>query len=137
MIVVDTSVAIKWLRGNEKDREYALSIYKDHLKGKEKIIAPPLFYIEAANALATNNVLSGKDISEGMQFLFDSCLGEYTVGKEDIVEAGLLAKKFHVTVYDMLYAIVAKNKKTILITADEKFANKVNFSFVQTLSKLN
>lgn len=37
----------------------------------------------------------------------------------------------------MVYAVLAKKNNTTLITADNKFANRVNFANVETLSKLN
>ena len=125
MIVIDTSVAIKWLRAGEEDRQYALSIYKNHLEHRDEIMVPSLFYIEAANALATNNVLSRKDILEGMEFLFDAGLHEHEVIKDDVVEAAVLARKYKTTVYDMVYAVLARKNNTTLITADEKFVQKL------------
>lgn len=133
MIVVDTSIAIKWLRSDEERYEAAMSLYKNHIDKREEIIVPNFLYIEAANALATNNVLSPKDIACGMEILFEARLGEYIIKEEDIIEASILANKYKTTVYDMLYAVIAKNKKILLITDDKKFANKVKFPFVKTL----
>lgn len=133
MIVIDTSVAIKWLRANEEDRQYAFTIYKNHLEHKDEIMVPSLFYIEAANALATNNVLSRKDILEGMEFLFNSGLYVHDVTRDDVLKAAALARKYKTTVYDMIYAVIAKENNIILITADEKFVRKVGFPFVRSL----
>ena len=70
MIVVDTSVAVKWLNEVEADRDLALALYINHIEHKEEIIVPPLFYIECANALATKNKLAPADIKEALEFLY-------------------------------------------------------------------
>lgn len=134
MIIVDTSVAIKWLRSDEEGHEEAMQIYKNHIENKEEILVPGLFYIEAANALATNNILSDNDISEGIEFLYESHFFEQEVSHKMITEAALLAKKYKTSVYDMLYAVIARSKNATLITADKRFANSVNFSFVTLLA---
>lgn len=136
MIIVDTSVAIKWLRADEEGHEDALQIYKNHIESAEEIVVPALFYIEAANALATNKFLSDDDIAEGMEFLFEAHFAQQNITKKMVVEAALLAKKYHVSVYDMLYAVIARAKNTTLVTADERFVKSVNFSFVKLLSTL-
>ena len=135
MIVVDTSVALKWINEQERDRKSAKKIYINHIEGKEEIIVPSLFYIEAANALATKNISSEEDISKGMQFLVNSGLIEYSLTQEDIISAALLAKKYKTSVYDMLYAVIANENNTILITADEKFVKTVKLSYVKLLGR--
>lgn len=135
MIVIDASVAIKLLHYDEDGAEIARELYKNHTQGAEKIIVPDFIYIETANALATKNVLTNKEISEGINFLFGSGFVSYSVTLEDIKEAALLAKRHGTSIYDMLYAVIAKNKKIKLITADTKFAKKTGFPYVKTLSE--
>lgn len=50
MIVVDASVAIKWLFTEERTEE-ALNLLTAALAAKERIVAPPLLSIEVANIL--------------------------------------------------------------------------------------
>ena len=133
MIIVDTSVAIKWLRSDEDGHENALLFLKNHLEGREKIVVPGLFFIEAANALATNTILSHDDVSEGMRFLFDVRLQEYSPTQKDIIDASISAKTQGTSVYDMLYVIIARNKKTTVITSDKKFARKADSPFVKVI----
>lgn len=137
MIIVDTSVAIKWLSKNEVDRENALLLFQNHLKKTIKIAVPPLFYIEAANALATKGILGDSEIIEGLNFLYDSSLFILTESREDIKEAALMAKRYKTSVYDMIYAVLAKKNESTLITADEKFIKRVNFPFVKALSSIH
>lgn len=54
-----------------------------------------------------------------------------------IKKACQFSKKYGVSVYDAIYAVMAKEKKCNLITADDKFADKVNLPFVKKLSDHN
>ncbi|MGI8419997.1 MAG: type II toxin-antitoxin system VapC family toxin [Candidatus Levyibacteriota bacterium] len=135
MIIVDTSIAIKWLRADEDGHEEALILYKNHIEKINEIIVPELFYIEAANALATNKVLSKDDISEGMAFLYEAQFRKHQITHEAVVEAALLANQYRTSVYDMLYAVIAKSKDALLVTADKKFARATNFFHVTLLTK--
>lgn len=134
MIIVDTSIAVKWLHKSEENREQALSLYESHLHKMQEIAVPRLFYIEAANVLATKGIISDTDIIESINFLFESHLRLIIETKDNITEAALLAKKYHTSVYDMLYAVIAKTHNTVLITADKRFVKTVNFSFVELLT---
>ena len=60
----------------------------------------------------------------------------YQVTKDDVFEAARMAKKYHTSVYDMLYAVVAKKNNCQLITADTKFAEKVQLPFVKTIKEV-
>lgn len=136
MIVVDSSVALKWVKLDEAERKEALLLYRNHIAGKEKIIVPNFLFIEAANALATKSHTNQKDIKEGLMFLFDANLD---IAKEDdkiLLQAAKLAKKHETSVYDMLYAVVARKNKTRLITADENFVKKTGFKFVKLLKDI-
>ncbi len=134
MIIVDTSVAIKWLRADEENHANAMAIFRNHIEGIEQIAVPDLFYIEASNALATNNVFSNDDISTSMEFLFESKFVKQVVTDKMLTDAALMAHKYQTSVYDMLYAVIARSAKAPLVTADVRFAKKVNFSFVQLLA---
>ncbi len=135
MIVVDTSVAIKWLIADEEGHNEAMALYKNHIERIEEIFVPGLFYIEAANALATNSAFSEDDIAEGMEFLLTAHFKEQQITPKMIIEAALLAKKYKTSVYDMLYAVIAKSHNATLITADKRFARAVNLPYVRLLAE--
>lgn len=137
MIAIDASVATKLINTQEKESDIAEKLFQAHIKETEKILVPTLLFFEVANALATKSDLKEEYIRRGLSLLYNANFVIYEVNQKDMIEATLLAKKYKTSVYDMIYAVIAKNKKVKLITADNKFANKVNFPFVQTLSKLN
>ena len=137
MIVIDASVAFKWIQyKNEEYRNEAQIIYKNHQTQKQTILVPSLFFIEIANALATKSATTVSQSNKALKFIFKSALSKYEPDQTDILKATKLAKKFKTSVYDMLYAVIAKTNKCILITADENFVKKTGFKFVKHISQV-
>lgn len=136
-MIVDASVVVKWLNRNELDSDKAFLLYKDHIEKGNQISVPQLLFIEIANYLVTNTHTSSANIKKSLSFLYASNLTICAVTEGLLIEAAILAKKYKTSVYDMVYAVLAQKNNTTLITADSKFVRKVNFSFVETLSKLN
>lgn len=136
MIVVDASVAFKWLKS--KDEPYhkeALLILREHISNRNKILVPDILFIEIANSLVTKTDTTDKTIRDDLESLYSFNLEIRVPDISDITEAARQAKKNNTTVYDMLYAVVAKKHNTILVTADERFVRKTKFSFVKLLSE--
>lgn len=94
----------------------------------------PIFYIEAANALATNTYFTKDDILQGMKFLFGANFKEQNITQKIISEAASYAREYKTSVYDMLYAVIAKEKNTYLITANAKFIKRINLPYVLSLN---
>lgn len=134
MIVIDASVATKLINTQEDGSIEALLLLKNHLNGVDKIIIPQLLYIEVANALTTKTLVHEDQIREGINLLYKSNFIIFSVKEKNILEASLLARKHKTSIYDMLYAIIAKENNIKLITADERFVNKVDFSFIRFLN---
>ena len=135
MIVIDASVAIKLINTQEEGSSIAMSLLISHRENKERIIVPEFLFIEVANYLATKTTSTKYSIKKGLQILYGSGFLIYNLNENDLTEASFLAKRYKTSVYDMLYAVIAKSKKIKLITADDKFARKVGFSYVKHLSE--
>lgn len=136
MIVIDASVGIKWLKQDEEHAKQALRVYKNHIEGKEKITVPSLFFLEVANVLAVTPNISDAVMRNSLQDLNNIGIVIHSFSKANLLEAAHLAKKHKTTVYDMLYAVVAKEQKCTLITADQQFLKKTRFPFVRLLQAL-
>lgn len=136
MIVVDASIALKWILTEEVYSEAALKILRDHKSGNNEIVIPSLLMMEYANALVTKSKLSENNVKEGINLLNDSNLKIHSFSKADLLEASIAARKYNTTFYDMLYAVVAKRNKTILVTADGNFIKKTGFKFVKHIKDL-
>jgi len=136
MIIVDASVVVKWIKQDEEDADIALSLYTSHLRKEEKIEVPRLLFYEVANFIATKPRVKSTTVKINLKFLFNSDLNIHIENNEELTEATLLAKEYHTSLYDMLYAVVAENKKCVLVTADENFVKKTKFKHVKLLRKL-
>lgn len=126
MIVVDASVAVKWLVP-EEDSDKA----EQFLFSPEKLVAPTIIRIEVAAALtrlARMKTLS-LDIVSTLLEDWQHSLHEGTVTLEptqrDFEAATRLSLKIEHQLQDCLYLAVAKRLKVPLVTADQKFLKKV------------
>lgn len=135
MIVVDASIVMKWIE-EEKDTAIARAFQMNHLEGKEEIVAPQLLFYEIANTLSTKSFTTPSYIAAGLDLLSKMHLVVYKEEQEDILQAALLAREYDVAFYDMLYVVVAQKNACLLVTADERFVKKTEFSFVKLLSEI-
>ena len=133
MIIVDTSVAFKWFSPLESDRELALQILDNHLVKKTSILIPDLFFYEMTNAWATKVNLPFAKIQEYLTKLqaFNLSIAEVAFSLLELTAN--FSKKYHVSVYDASYAVLAEEKGCDLITADKKFVKQVNLPYVKLL----
>ncbi len=133
MIIIDASVATKLINTQEEGSDKAQELLSSHIKKQTGIIVPSLLFIEVANALATKSTLKKEYIKRSIELLYAAKFTVEEVTEKNLIDAAILAKQYGTSVYDMIYAVIARNKKVILITSDSKFAWKVKFSFVKNL----
>ncbi|WP_431859176.1 type II toxin-antitoxin system VapC family toxin [Azospirillum sp.] len=117
-IVVDASVAVKWLIP-EPDSEIA-----ERLCEGRNLIAPELIEVECANILwkhVRRGEISRIDAFTGIQDLRRSPL-DLIRDSELLVEAQGLANDFDHPIYDCLYLALALRKGVSVVTADARFA---------------
>lgn len=137
MIVVDASVATKWVIAEEPAADKAFLLLQRHLEKKETILIPSLLFVEVANSLATKSQFAPAEAVQGIKLVYDANLKEIEPREEDMVRSITLAKKHGTTVYDMLYAVIAKRHKAILVTADAYFRKKTRFPFIKLLGEID
>ncbi len=133
MVIVDTSVIYKWFTEKEPFHQQAREILDRHISGQEKILIPTLLLYEICNAWATKTELSVNQINKSLRLFEKYNLEVVPQSLKKLQKAIKFSKKYHVTVYDASYAVLAQEKKCKLITADNKFAAKVNLPFIKTL----
>lgn len=134
MIIIDSSVVFKWFDKGEIDSKKALELLHPHLINKNSISVPELILYELANSWSTKSKLSIREVLDNIKLLKKYNLKVNPVNFQLLYKASKFSKKYKVSVYDAIYAVLAKEKKCELITADNKFADKVNLSFVKKLS---
>lgn len=137
MIVVDASVTNKLFLTNEEDYIKADSIFQKHILKREIIIVPSLLFYEVANTLATKSAIPISAAVKSLEDLYELGLEIYNPTFKDMIKASKFAKQYKVSVYDAIYAVLAKEKKCNLITADSKFVKQVSLSFVKDLAEYN
>lgn len=131
MVVVDTSVAYKWFSPeNEELLTEALAL----LKNSSTLIAPDLIIYELANSWATKTKLKISQIKLFLKDLEEVEIKIEPVSFELVRKATDFSKKYHVSVYDASYAVLAIEKNCDFVTADSKFVSKVKLPFVKHLS---
>ena len=135
MIVIDSSVVSKWFDETEAGNERALQILRSHLSKSNNIIVPDLILYELANAWSTKSVLKFEAIIDNLRLFKRYSLKIINVDLNFLAKAVLMSKKYSISVYDATYAVLAKEKKCELITADKKFVEKVNLPFIKLLEK--
>lgn len=136
MVIIDTSLVYKWFI-DEDPKEITIAartLLKQFLNGKEKILCPDLILYELGNTLAYKPKLRDSDISGIWSKLSDINLSIVNPTHDFMKKCINFSLRHHITVYDASYAVLALEKNCILLTADSKFAKKINLPFVKLLT---
>jgi predicted nucleic acid-binding protein len=120
VLVVDSSVVVKWYLRDEEAVQAALALRSDFISGQFSIVMPDLGRYEIANAL---NVARRRDrISpdEAWRAVTDIFTWGFAfVGTDDIVLAAVdAARRFDCALYDAAYVALAERLGCNFITAD-------------------
>lgn len=136
MVIIDTSLAYKWFVDEEpkKITIAARALLKQFLNGKEKILCPNLILYELGNILAYRPKLREVDINGIWSKLSDINLPVVNPTQDFMKKCIDFSLEHHLTVYDASYAVLALENNCILLTADSKFARKINLPFVKLLT---
>ena len=108
MIVLDTSVVIKWYN-EENGTDSALKIQKAHIQNRLKITFPDLILYELANAVRYS---PANDIGELRAILDNFNRLKFNIIIPTIAmikDAGELAFRYNITVYDAMYLALAQH----------------------------
>ena len=135
MIIVDASIVYKWIVDEEPlaVTTQARTLLRNLAQDGEEIIAPNILMYEIGNVFAYKAHLEIDDIKKAWQeFSLLPILFEDT-NLEFIGSCIEFSKKHIVSVYDAAYAVLAKEKRCDLITADAKFVRQVNLPYVKLL----
>ena len=126
MIVLDSSVALKWIFADEDGAEHAFRAREDHISGKNEIVVPNLFFYEIANVLATKVDLSAEESLVGFDLIRSFELDARELSNTEFKEAMSLSMMYKVSAYEASYHVLAANLECPFLTADQKFWKKVD-----------
>jgi len=125
MIVLDSSVALKWIFADEEGVERAVRVRNDHVSGTNEIAVPSLFFYEIANVLATKVNLSTEEALEAFDLISAFEFNVHELDSTEYLDAMTLAMKHKISVYDASYHVLASRFGCRFLTADRKFWEKV------------
>jgi len=140
LVVLDTSVIIKWFRQEEVLAEKALALREAYLDGRLDVFLPALAIYELANVLRYKSELSTEEVAQAVESLLDMELEIVAPSGELIRRSVEIARQYDETVYDAVFVALAESLGAPLITADEVLASKMApLGFVRFLgtSELN
>lgn len=125
MIVLDSSVALKWIFADEEGTEHVVRVRDDHISGKNEIAVPTLFFYEIANVLVTKVKLSAEEALEAFELISAFEFNVFELDNTEYMEAMSLAMKYRISVYDASYHVLASRLGCCFLTADRKFREKM------------
>lgn len=121
MIVVDNSVAVKWVV-SEDGSDTATTLYG------EDLVAPDLLAIEFANVLRTKIAKGEFDqpqMVEALRFL-GLAIPRFEPSRPLVSRALEIAVELSHSVYDCVYLALAEREEATLVTADKKLIARVH-----------
>jgi predicted nucleic acid-binding protein len=125
MIVVDASVALKWIFADEDGASDALAIREAHISGEDEIAVPSLFFYEVANVLATKMKLPASEAQAAFRLFWDFDFQVCDLEADDFLEAMLVSHSKRISVYDACYLVLALRLGCSMATTDRKLGQKV------------
>jgi len=137
-VVVDSSVAIKWLVPQINSPQ-ALNIAEKSLTGSLKLLAPDLIYPEIGNILwklSRFGNLSQTECCEALA-LFQSIKLEITKSELILTEAYQFAFTHQRTEYDSLYIVLSQYHHCPFVTDDMKLVNALSYTSVNLIALQN
>jgi len=136
MIVVDASVAVKWLI-SERDEDAAENL----LRSEQEVVGPLLLRVEVAAAVARKaryREIPEAEAAAAIELWAAILRGDIDLFAEDddLHRALKLSLELDHPLQDCIYLALAERLDAPLITADEKFAAKARsrYSRVRTLA---
>lgn len=125
--VLDASVAIKWAMplAREPLMDESLRLLKRYIAGKVDFIVPDVFWAELGNVLWKGVRQRRWKRDQAENVASDMKARDFMTVSSLVLlpEALKIAFVYNRSVYDCLYAALAVQSKTDMITADERLAN--------------
>lgn len=124
--VVDASVVVKWLnQEKEQNLAQALNLLDAMEQGQAVVISSDLLVHEVINALWKGKGLSKKDLELAIDVFFRLPLDIIATSQSLAQRAVLVARKYDLTFYDAVYAALAQETESQLITANPKCHGRI------------
>lgn len=126
-VVVDASVAAKWIIPGEPWEAEARSLEEKIASGRVEAYAPFLLLYEVASIIlksVSTGILNFADGVRGLEALGHLGLNIQTTGWNDLTEILHIATSTNLTIYDSTYIHLSKKMNAQLITADNQLKKR-------------
>ncbi|MBS0210459.1 MAG: type II toxin-antitoxin system VapC family toxin [Planctomycetes bacterium] len=135
--VIDSSVGLKTVLP-EVDSPHAIALCDGFRQGIHELIAPDVFAVEAAHALAKAERKRLLIVGEASVLFDDLILPDLHPSLPLAARALEIASHARIGVYDCLYVALAEREQTELVTADHRLirALRQDFPFIVDLASL-
>lgn len=121
-LVVDTSVALKWLKPQGEDHvEAALALLDEHQSGAYVLHAPGHLLLEVMNALWSHHA-SAEQTERAVELLRKLHIVFVEPDDRLLASAATLAVEHRITAYDAVFAALAGSLGCELVTDDRTLA---------------
>ncbi len=129
MIVVDTSVAVKWLFPEEDYAGEAFALLEAELSGGEPILGPPMLYSEVTNVIRRRQLTANVPRERALFLLHQFMALPITIFEPDNLyrRALILADDFGLpAAYDAHFIALAEVYRCRLWTDDQRLLRQLN-----------
>lgn len=126
-IIVDASIAIKWLNPSEELSNFAEKILQDYLDGKIKLAIPEFFYYEIASGISKaimRDYITAIEGQKAIDYILQLDIKTYPIPNVKIVYN--IAQSYKRSIYDSIYIALAQIMGAEFWTADKKLYNAVS-----------
>ena len=133
MIVLDASVVFKWFQ-EEPGSKQALQFEQSHVVGEELIAAPDLLFYEVANTFCYKKNVMQDVADSALEVLARMEIRIFVFSPRELKEVFKFARNYDISIYDALYAVLARKLECNFVTADKAlYARLKKFSWVKLL----
>lgn len=134
MIIVDTSVVYKWFVDEDEQTTRPARVLRDrYIHGEESVTAPDILLYEIANIIANKARLSEIRLQRAWKSFLELEISVVLPTMTFVGDCLKLSRKYHISVYDAAYIVLAQQKHCLCMTADEKLVKRVNLPFVRSI----
>jgi len=136
ILVLDTSVFIKWYRQHEEHAAAALALRDAYLAGDILLVEPDLALVEFANVMRFMDELSTEQVQLAVASLLDFPIHWVQPSGEILTRAVAIAREHgRSAVYDALFAAVAEAYDAQFVTADMRFVQAApDLAYIRALA---
>ena len=137
IIVLDTSVVIKWYRQGEILADQALALRDVYLDGQVSLAVPALLAYELSNVLCFKQDVSTEAVQEAVRGLYHMRVEWVSPSSAQICRAIEIARTYQATVYDASFVALAEALDATFVTADARLVQQLSsLSHVRFLGDL-